>query len=785
VEPESYQNYAITEWLPRRGRSATHERALAALAGRFEARHRDRWLRDVLASPPGKRTVQGWTALAEARQANLTDQSEDKALAKGAEAAAQLRAAGDRAGALRAELEQAYALARALRPAECLEKAAAVERSATARNYSWILGQVLLEEGTCRAQRGESGDAQRDMARSLAHARQAAYPDLELRVSGVLAEIQTSAGNLLTAWSLGREALDKYWSGPYPGIRAHQIYFNLYGSARSLGHRQTAYVIARAAAEAIAETPRVRTEATTRALAARLAVEAGWPEEAKTEFERARTLFDRLRQTKADLDYRARAELDRAESEVAAGAAAAALARLEAIRPNAEDFGSALVRIGFQQTLGEALWQSGRQPEAESAYRQAIKLTEHDLDSLRGPRERADLLLASAKAYRGLVQIHWDRGDYAGALREWEWFRAGESLPRRGEPDLDSRLRLLRNETFLAYARLPGGMVAWVFDDRGVTGRLLNVKPEELEAVASRFLRQCADPQSSRQGLERDARLLYSWLVAPLAPWLDPKRTLIIEPDGAVGAVPMQALLDENSRFLGERFAIGIASGLEDYRRRAATGPVLASGPVVAGGKVLVVADPTLGPETSRAFPPLVQTMREGADIAARFRGAVLLTREQATLAALQQHGPHAELLHFAGHGFSNAGNGGLLLAPGEGGSAEAGVLDGKRLATENWSRCRLAVLSACSTGTGESRGPVNPESLVRGMLWAGIARVVATRWNVDAEASVLFMDRFYDALLSGAGVAGALQRAALRLRENQATNHPYFWAGFQSYGTR
>src|SRR5947208_2020765 len=55
VEPESYQNLAIAEWLPRRGRSAIHERALTALAGRFEARHRDVWLRDVLASPPGER----------------------------------------------------------------------------------------------------------------------------------------------------------------------------------------------------------------------------------------------------------------------------------------------------------------------------------------------------------------------------------------------------------------------------------------------------------------------------------------------------------------------------------------------------------------------------------------------------------------------------------------------------------------------------------------------------------------------------------------------------------
>ena len=204
-----------------------------------------------------------------------------------------------------------------------------------------------------------------------------------------------------------------------------------------------------------------------------------------------------------------------------------------------------------------------------------------------------------------------------------------------------------------------------------------------------------------------------------------------------------------------------------------------------AATKALIVADPVLGSEKSLAFPPLAQTMREGEAIAARFRAAVLLTGARATLSSLERHRPDAGILHFAGHGFSNAGNGGLLLAPEGSDAPEAGVLDGKRMAAGNWSRSRLAVLSACSTGTGENRGPVNPESLVRGILWAGVARVVATRWNVDAENSVRFMDRFYDTLLSGDGVARSLQRAAQLLRENERTRHPYFWAGFQSFGTR
>jgi CHAT domain-containing protein len=388
-------------------------------------------------------------------------------------------------------------------------------------------------------------------------------------------------------------------------------------------------------------------------------------------------------------------------------------------------------------------------------------------------------MLVAGQSYRGLVELLWHRSDREGALRLWEWSRAGERPGRRGEPELDARRAQLRTESFLTYAVLPDGPVVWLFDDRGVEGRRLTVSGEELETVASRFLRECAEPLSDRQTVQRDARQLYDWLVAPIADRLDRARTLVVEPDGVIGAIPMQALMDDNLRYLGERFAIAIASGLVDYQQRAAAGPVSAD------VKALVVANPALGDEASKTFPPLDGTMREGRSVARRFRGAVLLTGEQATLRAVEQARSATELFHFAGHGFSNASNGGLLLSPGESDSEETAVLDGARMSEQDWSRCRLAVLSACSTGTGEAKGPVNPESLVRGLLWAGVARVVASRWNLDTQSGVLFMDQFYTSLLSGKDTAVALQLAARRLREDPTTSHPYFWAGFQSFGAR
>jgi CHAT domain-containing protein len=777
VEPESYQDIAVTRWLPRRGESARYERALAVLAARFEQRHQDPWLRDVLASKPGDKQTSGLKALSAAVEANQADDS-DSAQAQAGEAERLLRAAGNEAGGLRAELEYTYALERALR-SECLDKALALERKAAARNYFWILSQTIIEQGNCRGRRGDTGAAQREMARALAEIRQAGYRDLELRAAGILPGVQTTAGNLLVAWSFARAGLATYWRGAYRGIRGHQIYFNLARSAESLGQHESAYVFARAAALAIAETPRIRTEASTRAAVARLAAAAGWPDEARTEFERAASLFNQLQPTKANREYRARAELDRAAVEVAAGSSQAAAQRLQAIRAQADDLG-AVLRIRFHQSLGDALWHTGRKQEAASAYQRAIELSEQRLRTLPEPPERAGLMLAAGKAYRGLVELRWDKGDSAEALRVSEWFRAGDTPGPRGEPDLDRRLPLLRNESFLSYIMLPGGgIAAWAFDDRGIEGQRLAVEPAELEMVAARFLRLCADSESNRQLLQRDARQLYQWLVAPLAHRLDPARTLVIEPDGLLGAIPMQALMDENFRYLGDQFAITISSSVADYQRRAAAGVV------TAGGQALVVAGPILGKDMIRAFPPLPQTIREGQAVAGRFGRSVLLQREQATIAAVEQHRQLTELFHFAGHGFSNAGNGGLLLAPDVIGAPGAGVLDGTRMARQDWSRCRLALLSACSTGTGETRGPVNPESLVRGLMWAGVARVVATRWNADAATGVQFTDSFYEALLSGDSVAAALRRAARHLRDNQATSHPYYWAGYQSFGTR
>jgi CHAT domain-containing protein len=778
VEPENYLDVAVTQWLPQRWSRPECNRALESLAMTFGERHGDRWLHDVLAAKQSANMLTGLQALSGAVRANLEDQS-DLALSTAVDASHLLRIAGGTAAALRAEYEQVYALHRSVRSAEpCLKKAAELDHQAGAAKYSWIQGQAVLEQGNCRSLLGDSGGALNDMERALTLARQADYRDLALRAESILTEARTTTGNLLTAWEVGREASAEFWTGAHSGLRGQQIFLNLAQSADGLGLSQTAYVLEKAAAAALTGTPRRRTEAGNRAYLAELAAKAGWTREAETEFGRAGGLLDQIPQQGAG-EYRTLAELYRAQAEIAAGTPGAALKRLEAIRPSAEHLDAVAARISFRETYGDVLRRNGRPADAEAAYWRAIQLSEHGLRTLKGYLNRSRFILASANAYRGLAGLLWDRGDSAGALRIWEWFRTAESPDPRSQPDLDRRLPGVHKESFLTFAELPGGFVAWVYDDRGITGRRLTVRSQDLEIVTARFLRECADRESDQRAIQRDARQLYDWLLAPLAEHLDPSRTLVIEPDGVLGAIPVQALMDPDLHYAGERFAVTVAASLADYQRRAAAASVQSN------AHALVVADPWLGGEMTKAFPPLPGTLREGRSVAGQFANSVLLSGREATLSAVEQHRPRAEVFHFAGHGFSNAGNGGLLLSPVGAIGGGAAVLGGTAMAQQDWGRCRLAVLSACSTGTGEARGPVNPESLVRGLLWAGVARVVASRWNMDTQAGVPFMDSFYASLLSGEDTAAALQHAAQRLRQDGATSHPYYWAGFQSFGAR
>jgi CHAT domain-containing protein len=97
----------------------------------------------------------------------------------------------------------------------------------------------------------------------------------------------------------------------------------------------------------------------------------------------------------------------------------------------------------------------------------------------------------------------------------------------------------------------------------------------------------------------------------------------------------------------------------------------------------------------------------------------------------------------------------------------------------------RLAVLSACETGSGKLQGGEGVMSMARGFIYAGCPSVVMTLWQVEDKSGVKIMSDFYRYLSKGKRKDVALRMAKLNHLENSdpLTAHPHFWLGYVSIG--
>jgi len=285
----------------------------------------------------------------------------------------------------------------------------------------------------------------------------------------------------------------------------------------------------------------------------------------------------------------------------------------------------------------------------------------------------------------------------------------------------------LHRNTVLSYMQLSTGLAVWVFDDRGITAKWIAVAPGELSRLARHFRDECADPNSDLTALRQDARQLYDLLIAPVSDHLTSQRILVIEPDDAIAEVPLAALLDPSGRYLGEVYPLVFSPGLL-YQQHLRSGQSF-----TPYQRALAIGSPALGGDLAASLGPLDDATDEAQYVATKFETATVLTGSQASLSNVRQELPRAAIFHFAGHAVANAEELGLMLAgphSPDGQSRTTAVLNVSNLTSIDLRKLQLAVLSACSTATGEEDAPRDPENPVRLFLHAGVHHVVASRWT-------------------------------------------------------
>jgi len=145
------------------------------------------------------------------------------------------------------------------------------------------------------------------------------------------------------------------------------------------------------------------------------------------------------------------------------------------------------------------------------------------------------------------------------------------------------------------------------------------------------------------------------------------------------------------------------------------------------------------------------------------------------------------QIVHFATHGLFDSEHPELsaivLSLVDEEGKQQNGFLRlndiyGLKLPVE------LVVLSACNTALGRDVKGEGLVGITRGFIYAGAARVVASLWKVDDDATAEMMHLFYRKMLQeNERPAAALRGAQIEMWKRNQWRAPYYWAAFVFQG--
>lgn len=310
------------------------------------------------------------------------------------------------------------------------------------------------------------------------------------------------------------------------------------------------------------------------------------------------------------------------------------------------------------------------------------------------------------------------------------------------------------------------------------------------EAIASDFA-------EDKDDLYRDPALPSMIWTPELMQLIGNRSKVFFAPDGLLHQLAIEYMLPDSID------GCRVSSTARVIDRPGAQADIAGEGLFICGGvdyhsQPAIAADESLNDETAfdflagriRRIDYLPGSKRETDSIAAlRHNPAdTLLTANGVTEQAMRVCAPRYRALHLSTHGYYGAvlfeetdlkerltddalSQSGLMLSGAQRSLVDAGrnpgspdgILSAAEIASFDWSRVSLAILSACQSGLGF----VTPDGvfgLQRGLKMSGVDAMIVSLWSVDDAATDLFMRAFYDELSAGHPARTAFRNARRRL---------------------
>ncbi|WP_022683894.1 CHAT domain-containing protein [Sphingobium bisphenolivorans] len=395
-------------------------------------------------------------------------------------------------------------------------------------------------------------------------------------------------------------------------------------------------------------------------------------------------------------------------------------------------------------------------------------------------------------------------------------------------------------EAYFKLARLGDAFFAIWVDQAGATGYRVAASATEV-ARKVKALRETIslDVNGAQTTYALDvptARALYLDLFAPVEARLAGVRHLIVEPDAAMLQLPVNLLIasqpgvdayearvekggDEfdfrGIGWLGREHAVSTALSARAFRDARLAAPSNAAQSYIGFGDNAPLIGERLPALTRSAIPgstadcnwsplqwsrPIPATELRQAAQAIGGQGNQLVTGAAFTDEAVLGRGDldNFRILHFATHGLVTPPHPGCPARPAlltsfapdraSDGLLQFGEIFDMRLNAD------LVVLSACDTAgeagvettraAGLAAGGGALDGLVRAFIGAGSRSVIASHWPAPEEFQAT--ERLIGGLFAAAPdqpMAEALRAAQIKLMDDPATSHPFYWSGFAIIG--
>lgn len=375
-------------------------------------------------------------------------------------------------------------------------------------------------------------------------------------------------------------------------------------------------------------------------------------------------------------------------------------------------------------------------------------------------------------------------------LNDYNFF-VQEEFPQDDPPEMLDKLfkkealvdylQSFKDETIIEYSFTEDNLYALVLNGSTRNSVSLDVSRDEISSLVFDMNEKIVSQSSE---YEKEAKLLYSYLIAPVKEYLD-KENILIVPDGELALFPFGILQDGEGVFMISKWNIRHTQSLlwqmfEDSEvKEEVSGSILA-----IGASPDMPAFHQYHEDASRSELSHLPGANKEVNLLSEHFDGTFLTDNHAVESAFKSEAQNYKAIHLAMHGImdNDIPEDSRLVFSQE--SDQDGYLHAYEIYNLDLN-ADLLTLSACNSGVGQINAGEGVKSIASAFAYAGCPNSIRSLWSVDDGATSKLMEQFYANVKSGMGKDESLTYAKRSYLANaqEYKKHPYYWGGFVYYG--